>query len=226
LFNKAGDRVLIHSEVKAIRESEQGTELIIKVDDRISDKILRYREGGKVLAEIRINDGRCITNEQRKKFYATVRDIADHIGETIDYIKDYFKALYCFYNKIESISLSDCSITDGRELINIAIEFAIRNDIPLMDLALNRTDDIDRLLYVCLIYRKCCVCGRPADIHHIDTIGMGSDRKDDIHVGKRVIALCREHHNLAHSMGKNSFEEKYKVYGIKLDKFLIEKLRL
>lgn len=219
--------MLIHSEVKAIKETDQGTELIVKINEKIKDQIIRYREGGKVLAELRIDDGRIITNEQRKKFYATIKDIADYTGDTMEYLKDYFKALYCFYNKKDNISLSDCSITEARELINLALEFAIRNEIPLMDLALNRTNDINRFLYVCLINRKCCICGKSADIHHVEghRIGMGLDRNKVNHLGREVISLCRIHHQEAHQSEKDFFD-KYKVYGIKLDKITVEKLGL
>ena len=62
-------------------------------------------------------------------------------------------------------------------------------------------------------------------MHHVDRIGMGRDRKTIVHVGMRAIALCREHHIMAHNNEATLFE-KYHIYGIKLDEYLCKKLKL
>ena len=41
-------------------------------------------------------------------------------------------------------------------------------------------------------------------------------------LGYRVLPLSRAYHTEAHTIGQKSFDEKYKVYGIKLDKRLCE----
>lgn len=89
--------------------------------------------------------------------------------------------------------------------------------IPLLDFALNRTDDIGHYLYACLKLRKCAICGRDGEIHHVDTIGMGNDRRKVDDSDYRKICLCRKHHTEAHSIGMTEFEDRYKVYGIKFD---------
>lgn len=215
--------MLIHGEVKGIK----GNTICLELQDKVMDKVLRYREGNSSLVEVRLNDGRTVTNEQRKKYYATLKDISDYSGELVEYLHDYFKAIYCYRNKIEHISMSNCSVTEARELINIVMDFILMNDIPLNDLGLNRTDDIDRYLYMCLINRKCAVCGKSADIHHCtgSRVGMGMDRNSIDNVGRQAIALCREHHSQAH-MSEEGFFSKWKIYGIKLDKYAVEKLKL
>ena len=55
---------------------------------------------------------------------------------------------------------------------------------------------------------------------HIYAVGRGRNRKDIIHKGMRVLPLCREMHTLAHNMGRDSFCEKYHIFGIKLDTYL------
>ena len=57
-------------------------------------------------------------------------------------------------------------------------------------------------------------------LHHVDAVGMGRNRKDIIHLGMRVMPLRSDLHYEAHTIGQNSFEEKYKVFGIKLDEDL------
>lgn len=218
--------MLIPTEVKAIRETPEGTELIIKINERVKDQVLRYKEGGKVLAELRINDGRTVTNEQRKKYFASLKDIADYTGNALDYMHDYFKFLYCYRNRVDNISMSSCSITEAREMINYLMEFAIHEDIPLTDLGLNRTDDIDRFLFLCLKYRKCCITGKPAQIHHVEgsRIGMGNNRRKTSNKGRKLIALCREWHTKVHQEGEEAIFEKFKIYGIVLDEYSLRSL--
>ena len=94
------------------------------------------------------------------------------------------------------------------------LDHALENGIPLSENALERTDDIDRYLYSCLVHKKCAVCGRPGEIHHEDAIGMGNDRRQVDDSGYRKICLCRLHHTIAHQMGGIGFRRMYKVYGI------------
>ena len=69
--------------------------------------------------------------------------------------------------------------------------------------------------------KKCCICGLPSDLHHVDAVGAGRDRTEIIHEGMEVLPLCREHHTEYHNTGKTGFMEKYRMReGIKLDKNL------
>ena len=111
-------------------------------------------------------------------------------------------------------SLSNCTMDTAREYINTLMEFALENSVPLSDLGVDRTDDIGKYLYFCIKHRKCAVCGRKGEIHHVDAIGMGNDRRKVDDSNYRKICLCREHHTIAHQRGMESFEKMYKVYGI------------
>ena len=65
-------------DIKQYRESTEGTDLIISVPGmKLGDLLLRKKINN---AEIRFDDGRHISAEQRKKAYATIRDIADWTG--------------------------------------------------------------------------------------------------------------------------------------------------
>ena len=164
--------------------------------------------------EIRFDDGRHISNEQRKKVYATMRDIADWTGYLPEEQKEYLKWLHMMRTGCNYFSLSDCTMDTAREFINTILEYAIQNGVPLGEAGVNRTDDIGRYLYYCLKHKKCAVCGRDGEIHHVDTIGMGNDRSKVDDTNYRKICLCREHHIIAHKRGNIAFEQMYKVYGI------------
>lgn len=35
--------------------------------------------------------------------------------------------------------------------------------------------------------RKCAVCGRRAELHHVDRVGMGRDRREICHIGMQAL---------------------------------------
>lgn len=194
------------------KETEDGTQILIMIPGKKIGEILKDKCIKK--AEMRFDDGRTISVEQRKKAYATIRDISEHTGYTPEEQKQWLKFLYIIKTGGNYISLSDCSMDEAREFINVILEHAIENGIPLHEDAVNRTDDIGKYLYFCIKHRKCTVCGRDGEIHHEDAIGMGNDRKTIDDSNYKKICLCRTHHTIAHQMGKERFRESYKVYGI------------
>lgn len=165
--------------------------------------------------EIGVEDGRLISPVQRRKIYATLRDISEYTGFTVEAAKQVLKVEHMLRTgNMEYFSLADCSVTTAREFINTLMEYALKEGIPLAESGLDRTDDIDMYLIQCIRYRKCCICGRPADIHHVDAIGMGADRRTADDSLKEIAALCRTHHALAHQRGWKEFAAAYKIYGI------------
>lgn len=175
--------------------------------------------------EIRLTDGREISADQRRKIFALIRDISDWCGEEPEYIRKFTTFEYRLQNAIEPFSLSNCDMSTAREYISYLIDFCFNHCVPTRDTLLNRTDDINKYLYSCLVHRKCAVCNKKADVHHIDTVGMGRDRAKILHLGMEAIALCREHHQEAHTRGQ-AFFDNYHIYGIKLDENLCKILNL
>lgn len=201
-----------HVKLNGVKENENGTVLLITIPGKnLSEMIL-----SKCIkdAELRLDDGRTISAEQRKKAYATIRDIADYNGYLPEEQKEWLKFMHRERTGAFKFSLSDCSMDTAREFINTIMEYAIENGIPLTDKGVNRTDDIGRYLYYCIKHKKCCICGKEGEIHHVDTIGMGSDRTKVDDRNYRKMCLCRTHHTIAHQRGMEAFEKMYKVYGI------------
>lgn len=162
-----------------------------------------------------LDDGRHISAEQRKKAYATINDVASYTGEMPETMKEWLKYLHIYRTGCKYFSLSSCTMDTAREFINTILDYALEMGVPLLDFAHNRTDDIGHYLYACLKLRKCAVCGKDGEIHHVDTIGMGNDRRKVDDSDHRKICLCRKHHTDAHSIGMTEFESRYKVFGIK-----------
>ncbi len=196
-----------------VRITEDGrTELIVSIANEEIGKMIYDKAIHD--AEMRFDDGRTISNEQRRKAYALIDCISEWTGYDRQDAKSWMKSLYFAKTGEESISLKDCSVTEAREFINVMIQFSIENGIPLNEPGVNLTDDISRYLYYCLVNRKCCICGAPADIHHVRRIGMGANRNkiDDSDYPKE--ALCRFHHTVCHNESQETFDKRYHIYGI------------
>lgn len=166
-------------------------------------------------------DGRTISPDQRRKAYAIMGEISAWLAEVPEFVKRQLK-LEFMVDRIERLSgmifsLSDCDMTLAREFITYLIDFCIEHEIPTKEPLFALCEDIEKYVYQCLMRKQCAVCGkRRADLHHYDQVGMGNDRNEIVHVGMRVISLCREHHTTAHANGKTWITEEMHLRPIDL----------
>lgn len=179
-----------------------------------------------VAIEIIFYDGRSISPDQRKKAYALIRDISEWSGFLPEEAKEWLKFYYRSLTGVKPFSLSNVNIDIARGFIDFLIEFCLMNDVPCRDSLPELAQDIKRYLYLCLIHKRCCICGKKTQLHHVDTVGMGYDRTEIPHVGKRAEALCWKHHRQCHDTGQKDFDEKYHVFGIEIDNTIADKYRL
>lgn len=199
--------------------------------------------------EIRLNDGRSISNGQRRKIFALINDIGNYVS-SISNKREYNDMLremkllyvidktdneeirrqltlnYCESQDMDIFSLSDTDMTTAKDFISWLIELCIEYDIPTNDSLLYIAEDINRYLYLCCAKRRCAICGKKADIHHVDTVGSGVNRRITHHLGKEVQPLCRLHHAETHKIGRDTFNRKYHMSSIKLDEYLCKVLLL
>lgn len=199
--------------VRAVEKVAAGDwyRLILEMPERMAKNIWKNKVRQ---VEVGIDDGRTITIIQRRKIYATLRDLAEYTGYTDEAMKEVMKTEHMLRCGCGYFSLSSCSVTTAREFINTLMEYALKEGVILQEPGIQRTDDIDMYLIQCIRYRKCCICGRAAEIHHVDTIGMGNDRRHYDDSQNRIMSLCRLHHSIYHQRGCNEFMAAYKVYGI------------
>lgn len=199
--------------------------------------------------EVILKDAREITPAQRRCIHALVHDITAFISgyaEKRHVIAETMNALelnylidtadseevrfiltnnYCRLTGIDFFSLSARSEntidqSTASDFIDWLVNLCVENAIPCSESLLNRASDITRYMYACVANKRCCICGKPADIHEVETVGMGRNRGQIAHLGQLVEPLCREHHREAHSIGQTTFDAKYHTDGIRLDEKL------
>lgn len=179
-----------------------------------------------VNCEVRLNDGRMLSSDQRKKIYATFADISVYTGYAAEEVKEIMKYFFIAKTGAEYFSLSNVDMTTAKEFLQFLVEWCVENDIPTKDNLLDRTPDIARYIYVCALNKRCCVTGKKAELHHEHAVGMGRNRKEIIHEGMSILPLCREMHTECHKIGQNTFNEKYHVFGIIADRAICEVYKL
>lgn len=234
-----------------ITDYDSGTDtLYIAVPNIGGIELLQEKEVTEAEVDLTLIDGRLITPEQRRKVFALVRDITAFIsGEAsrneiratlcalkLQYLMDtadeesvrfVLTDNYCRLQGIDLFSLSpnneNCASRElASDFIDWLINLCVENAIPCMDTLLNRCEDVGRYVYACVANRRCAICGKKADIHEVETVGMGRKRTKIGHVGQLVEPLCREHHDEAGRIGQKSFDELHHLVGIRLDEKLCE----
>lgn len=178
--------------------------------------------------EVRIDDGRSITADQRRKIYATIKDISDWSGDVPEALKAHFKWSFCCDCEREDFSLSDVDRETASEFLSYLIDFCIHNGVPCSDPLWDRCEDIQRYMYACVMSRTCCITGRKgAQIHHVDRIGMGGNRDKMCQVGMLVVPLAAEIHTTIHQKGREwQLYKKYHIEPIALTEKMVRHLRL
>ena len=200
--------------------------------------------------EIKLDDGRRISAKQRNTVFSLISDITAYVSNPpaakrkqaeIEMLRE-MQLLYlidlsdseavrrqltmhfCSLSQIDCFSLSDIDMTTAREFIDWLVEICVQHGIPCNDTLLNRCEDVGRYLYACVAARRCAICGKKADIHEVDVVGMGRNRRKIHHAGQRVQPLCRLHHSELGTLGQQRFDERYHMEAVRLDEHLCKVL--
>ncbi|MEB6170396.1 putative HNHc nuclease [Staphylococcus pseudoxylosus] len=166
--------------------------------------------GLEVECDVIISDPYKITDKQRRKVFAMVRDIFNHYGQPMDYLRYMFQKQLEFLKAYEPISLSNCSRRQAGELIELILDFIFTNNVPMNMATSDLLSNDKYFLYKSTINRTCVICGAPnSDLAHYQAVGRGRNRNKINHYGNKVLALCRKHHTEQHQIGMNTFNSKY-----------------
>ena len=178
---------------------------------------------------VEIPDGRHLTQQQRKMARALVGYIGDYCGYLTAREKDQLHqtlkrqfAATTDGEVPEDFSLATTDVTTGRRYIDYLVAQCIEDNIPTKEPLTEYAQDIAGYVYRCLMHRRCAICGKRADLHHVDRVGMGGDRHDMCHIGMECLPLCREHHGEAHQHGDAALMARYHLEPVAIDERIAE----
>lgn len=181
-----------------------------------------YGKVSGVPVEYEIPDRRKARPKQRRLFFALLSDIHRWSGEPAEWLKEYFYLQYTIKTAGKEISLANdtvSTVSDATELINLVIDFIFDYQVPINDGYPLLPRDEAYFQFKCIQHRRCLICGRAADINHIDEVGMGRNRNKLDHTQARLSALCRVHHTEWYQIGNQAFCKKYRLtnLGVKVN---------
>ena len=210
-------------------KNEDGSYNVVVPDVQLNEMDQLMIDNGYPLeVELNVVDGREITIKQRKKIFALLNDIYMHTGQPQDDLRQMFQFYLQTIKGYDPISLSDCSVTVARELIEVILEWTFLHNVPLNHKTSDLLKEDAKFIYLTVINRQCIICGKPkSDLAHKQAIGRGRNRNKMDHYGHEVLALCRNHHTEQHQIGINSFNRKYHLENswIKVDDRLNKMLK-
>lgn len=196
------------------QKQENGLYSVVIRNVELSNKELLILDNGlDVEVEVTPVDPYAITDKQRRKIFALCNDIEEYTGQPREYMRYMFMDYVSFVEGYDGLSLSNCSRTQAKQVIEVILDWVFYNDIPLNHKTSDLLKNDKSFLYWATVNRNCAICGKPhADLAHYQTVGRGRNRRKIEHVGNKVLALCSHHHREQHNIGVDSFNDKYHLH--------------
>ncbi len=196
--------------------SLQGNQVTLQLDDELNmDQLQRFANGKQPTAELTIQDERMISPDQRKKIFALIHDVSQFTGYDERDAEMVLKYRYYAKTGADSFSMSNCDVTTANQFLTFILDFCFEWDIPFRTKLWDSIIVDYHLTLQCIIHRKCVICGKHADLHHVDVLGNRKRNFTD-HRKFRFLPLCRIHHQEAENIPALEFAQKYQVRGIKI----------
>jgi hypothetical protein len=181
-------------------------------------------------------DGRRHSIDQHGKVWALIGEIAlwagykSHDSSQVnsmlkrDFLLQRFDRLSAA--AIKEFSMSDVDVSTASLYIDWLVDFVLENNIPTKRPVTELCEDVQAAVYSAMMHKRCICCGKKADLHHVDRVGMGNDRREICHIGMRALPLCREHHQEAHQHGDAVLMDKYHLEPVEIDEKIAKKYKL
>ncbi|MGM0302149.1 hypothetical protein IGI66_001767 [Enterococcus sp. AZ048] len=206
--------------------SMKGRRMEVELDEAFNQEYLRLLANGEEnFIEVTALDNRGISPQQNALSHALIGDIASWQGEMYpEFTKEQLKF---YYQGLRGTKFDHHTATKStaKEWIGFLIEFVLDNKVPIPKIY-NYLLKQNAWFYYCLKYRQCCICLEPADVAHLETVGIGRNRRKINHSDYRFMALCRHHHSEQHTIGLTEFLNKYVIIPLKLNDKDRKKLRI
>lgn len=194
---------------------DDGTTTVVISGVELGDKeTLLLDNGFDVEVDVSVVDPFQITDKQRRKIFALVKDIEEYTGQPMDYMRHMFiEYVRTYYGYDERISLSNCTRTQANQVIEVILDWVFYNDIPIHHKTSDLLKQDKSFLYWSTVNRNCVICGKShSQLAHYQAVGRGRNRRKISHLGNKVLALCDLHHKEQHNIGMDSFNDKYHLH--------------
>jgi hypothetical protein len=170
------------------------------------------------------HDSRMRTAEQNRKAWALMTEIAVFQGEDKDTVYKE-QSLEFTSRNLEVLQgmlfhLSTATVSEASAFITMLVEIIIEYGIPTKEPLVELCEDVQKAVYFCLLHKACAVSRRKAELHHVDAVGMGYNRREKPQIGALVLPLAREYHMECHNIGNEAFMRKYHLEPVRLDERL------
>ncbi|EGQ2960443.1 hypothetical protein EAF38_00830 [Staphylococcus pseudintermedius] len=196
------------------QKQENGLYSVVIRNVELSNKDLLILDNGlDVEVEVKPIDPYAITDKQRRKIFALCNDIEEYTGQPREYMRYMFMDYVSFVEGYERLSLSNCSRTQAKQVIEVILDWVFYNNVPLNYKTSDLLKNDKAFLYWATVNRNCVICGKShAELAHYQAVGRGRNRRKIEHTGNKVLALCSHHHREQHNIGIDSFNDKYHLH--------------
>ncbi|HHE7641721.1 TPA: putative HNHc nuclease, partial [Staphylococcus aureus] len=107
-----------------ITQDDGTTTVVISGVELGNKETLLLDNGFDVEVDVSVIDPFRITGKQRRKIFALVKDIEEHTGQPMDYMRHMFiEFVRTYYGYDERISLSNCTRTQASQIIEETLDW-------------------------------------------------------------------------------------------------------
>ena len=207
---------------KIVEETEEGYLVLIPKIEEIKNFNLKE-------CFIKLISPYLITEEQRKKAWVLISDIAEGTnrwGRLRDAVHKEMKQIFCEQNYINRFSLSNCSRMTATKYIEFLASYILKNNIPSSVLAEDYDDTTSKMMYARFMSGKCMICDEDITRYYLDD-GMEIKRLESkkIEKGDNIFCLCDKHGDYLEKKGKNLFTQIYILDPLTVSESMVNKLR-
>ncbi|HAR6121587.1 TPA: hypothetical protein I1677_001256 [Staphylococcus pseudintermedius] len=202
------------SQIVKYKKNHKGTYTVVVTDVEIPEQAIELLDLNQPInVDCSVIDPNSITGKQRRKIFALCNDIENFTGQPREYMRRMFMDYVSFVEGYEQLSLSNCTRTQAKQIIEVILDWVFHNDIPLNYKTSDLLKNDKSFLYWSTVNRNCVICQKPhAELAHYHAVGRGRNRRKIDHTDNKVLALCTRHHKEQHNIGMDSFNDKYHLH--------------
>ena len=207
---------------KIIEETEEGYLILMPKAEEVKEFNISE-------CLIKLQSPSLITEEQRKKAWVLIGDIAEgtnRIGRFKDAVHKEMKQMFCEQNYITRFSLSNCSREKATKYIEFLISYILKHDIPSEAAQESYDDTTEKFLYARFMSDKCMICDNDCSRYiSVDDVIEKDVSPNTLSKGDKIYCLCDKHADYLLKKGKRIFEQVYILEPLVVGENMINKIK-